>query len=151
MEALVRFLVTSVLFVPSSALAAGGEIVQCTGLERVDTIAGMPHDATRTFANDKIRLWHIDTYGEPVCCSSHLVIIAPDPNDEITERQCVRLSDRGSIGFQWIDLKGITSSYSSSKGLLLSVPVERYNDGITGVNDIINVRINQATGLIRLE
>ncbi len=135
----------------SQARAAGAEIVACDGLESVDAIAGELQNSTRTFARGKIRLWHIDTGGEPVCCSSHLVIVAPTPDEELGGLQCKRLSSQGSLGFQWLNLPAIKSSYHAGKGLLISVPVEYYNDGNAGIKRTINVRINQATGGIIVE
>ena len=125
--------------------------MRCSGLESVYNVVEPVEQATRTFASGKIRIWHVDTGGEPVCCSSHLVIIAPDPNEELTQTQCVRLSDQGSLGFQWIEFKDISASYDPAKGLLLSVPVERYNDGNEGLKDTIDLRINQATGAVVIE
>ena len=74
---------------------------------RVDTVIEPWSDATRTFANGKIRIVLLDT-AEPACCSYHLAIMAPDPQNELGLRQCKTLSDGGDFtGFQSIDLKAI--------------------------------------------
>ena len=130
---------------------AEAEIVDCSGLESVRNVVLPLADGTRTFANGKIRIWHIDTGGEPACCSSHLAIIAPHPEDELGYQQCVRLSDGGSLGFQWLSVKNIQASYDAGKGLLLNVPVERYINGVDSHKLTIGVRINQATGAIVVE
>lgn len=131
---------------------ADASIETCEGPSSVANVTYPWNEATRTFANERIRIVTVDTGGEPVCCSAHLVILAPDPNNELGDWQCKILSDGGQWrGFQFVDIKGVKSSYIASKGLLLSVPVERYIDGIKSNKAIIDVRINQATGSIVIE
>ncbi len=136
--------VTSVAF-------AEPTISQCGGSTRVDAIVEPWSQATRTFANGKIRIIALDT-AEPACCSFHLAIIAPNPGDEMGLRQCVTLNDGGEwTGFQAVSVKNTRSSYDAGRGLLLSVPVERYIDGIRSTKLTVDVRINQATGAITIE
>jgi len=131
---------------------AEASIETCEGPSSIAHVTYPWEEATRTFANEKIRLVTVDTGGEPACCSGHLVILAPDPRDELGNQQCKILSDGQTWqGFQFVDLKGVRSSYDASKGLLLSVPVERYIDGIKSSKAVIDVRINQATGSIEIE
>ena len=49
------------------------------------------------------------------------------------------------------NVAGTHSSYDPGKGLLLSVPVERYIDGIRSTKLIVDIRINQATGSVTIE
>ncbi len=110
---------------------------------------------TRTFANGKIRIAHVDTGGEPVCCSSYLAILAPTGSEiELESRQCKLLTDGPEMsGFNWIAFDSITASYDPGLGLLLSVPVERYDfagDGTT-IPATVGIRINQASGEIYTE
>lgn len=112
---------------------------------------------TRTFANGNIRIAHVDTGGEPVCCSSYLAILAPTGSDVALEsRQCKLLTDgTQASGFSWINFADITASYDASLGLLLTVPVERYDFNST-TNEVtkpatVYIRINQATGDIYTE
>lgn len=154
MQNTVRTLAVAValMHAPLAGAQADASIAQCAGPDSVQNVMEPWSDATRTFANGAIRIIHLDTGGEPVCCSSHLAILAPNPEDELGFRQCKLLSDGAEfMGFQFIDLKGIRSSYNAAKGLLLSVPVERYVDGIKSNKAVIKVRINQATGAITLE
>ncbi len=107
---------------------------------------------SRTFANGKIRIAHVDTGGEPVCCSSHLLILAPDPDDELANRSCHLLSDgETGTGFQTLSVPDVSATYDPAKGLLISVPVERYIDGLKSNKAKISVRINQATGGVTVE
>ncbi|NKB53806.1 MAG: hypothetical protein GKR97_16585 [Rhizobiaceae bacterium] len=67
-------------------------------------------------------------------------------------RQCVTLNDGAEwTGFQSVSVSNTQSSYDPGRGLLLSVPVERYIDGIRSTKLIVDVRINQATGAITIE
>ena len=111
--------------------------------------------ATRAYANGAIRVVHLDTQGEPVCCSSHLAILAPDPEDVLGGRQCVLLSDGPpGTGFLDIAVPDMTASYDPARGLLIEVPVRRY-DGVQGADPArgtrVRVRINQQSGAIALE
>ena len=135
----------------SSAWAEPG-FSQCSGgVARIDAIVEPWSDNTRTFANGKIRIVHLDT-AEPACCSFHLGILAPNPADEPYPFQCVTLNDGAEwTGFQAIHFADIEASYDPGLGLLLSVPAERYIDGLKSTPLTLRVRINQATGSITLE
>ena len=136
----------------SFPVSAAPILLDCDGPAHVSSVAEPWKDATRTFANGVIRVVWVDTGGEPACCSSHLVILAPDPEDELGNRKCRILSDGAQwLGFQSVDVSGIKSSYDAGKGLLLSVPIERYIDGIKSNKSSVGVRINQANGIISIE
>jgi hypothetical protein len=123
----------------------------CEGQARVDSIIEPWSENTRTFANGAIRIVGLDT-AEPACCSFQMAIIAPDPNDEMGLSQCLTLNDGGEwTGFQFVDIAGTESSYDPGKGLLLSVPVKRYVDGINSIQAVVDIRINQATGSVVIE
>lgn len=148
---LLSIFVMAAMAVP--AVAQSG-IHECSWVSQARNIVEPWAEHTRTFANGKIRIAHLDTGGEPVCCSSHLLIIAPDPNDEQGYNQCRVLSggaeDPGQ-GFLWIRFEQISASYDPARGLLLSVPVRRYVDGLNDTEGLVEVRINQATGAITIE
>ncbi len=131
---------------------AEASIETCEGPSSIANVTYPWNEATRTFANDKIRIVTVDTGGEPACCSAHLVILAPDPEDELGNQQCKILSDGQQWqGFQFVDIRNMKSGYDAAKGLLLSIPVERYVDGVKSNKAIVDVRINQATGSIVVE
>ena len=138
------------LTVTTTALAEP-TLSACEGPTRIDAIIEPWDQHTRTFANGAIRIIGLDT-GEPACCSYHLAIIAPDPQEENWPRQCLALNDGGEwTGFQSVDVGGTQSSYDPGRGLLLSVPVERYIDGIRSTKMVVDIRINQATGEVTIE
>lgn len=132
-------------------------ISQCDWPANLRNIVEPWEQNTRTFANGNIRIAHVDTSGEPVCCSSYLAILAPTGSEEVLDsRQCALLTDGEQLsGFTWIDFPAITASYDPGLGLLLTVPVERYDfqgtqNGGT-LPGIVNIRINQANGDITTE
>ncbi len=145
------FITLCAILVAGPAMAEAS-LMECDGPAGVADVVEPWEQSTRTFANGLIRIVHVDTGGEPACCSSHMVILAPDPNDELGLRGCRILSDGQKFtGFQSVDVPGVASSYDAALGLRLSVPVERYIDGIQSSKATVHVRINQATGVISLE
>src|SRR5436189_255028 len=106
--------------------AHAAEVGPCNDLDRISNLVGQ----TKSFADGKIRIAHVDTDGEPVCCSSHLLVFIPSP--EIGS-QCFAVSqqaakDSGSpMGFNNIEFSRIKAAYDPQRGLLLNVPYTLYN------------------------
>ncbi len=88
---------------------------------------------TRTFYNGQVRVAVVDTGGEPVCCSSYLVVIYPNVDDELGGRSCMMLSQGERSGWAGIDVKTIRSSYAAATGLTLTVPVKVMREDGNGV------------------
>lgn len=156
-SALLSLAVAGIAAAFSANAFAQAAISQCEWPANLQNILEPWEQHTRTFANGNIRIAHVDTQGEPVCCSSYLAILAPTGSEVALEsRQCALLTDGAELsGFTWIDFPAITASYDPGLGLLLSVPVERYDfqgtqNGGT-LPDIVNIRINQANGSITTE
>ena len=128
-------------------------ILDCPNeLASVRNIVEPLRDSTRTYGNGSTRILHLDTGGEPACCSSYLAILAPDPKSELGDRQCkVLASNAHGLGFMSISMLDVSSAYDSTKGLLLTIPVKLYKDGITSVTTYIKVRVNQSSGDVVLE
>lgn len=116
-----------------------------------------PWDAfSRSFAGGVIRIAQLDTGGEPVCCATHLLVLAPsEGGNGPIYRQCFVVSDKDGAGFYDIDFPGIMASELPGPGLRLDVPVSRYHDrvglGEPGVPDRITIRIDPPTGSVALE
>ena len=108
-----RYVVCWLVVLGSAAGAA--EVGPCNDLDRISYLVGR----TRSFSRDKVRIAHIDTDGEPVCCSSHLLVFIP--GKEIGS-QCFAVSQkaaRGSEaqrGFSNIEFGRIKSSYDPDRG-----------------------------------
>ncbi len=136
--------------------AAAQVITECNEIASAVNIAEPWEANTRTFANGAIRVAMLDTGGEPACCSRHLMVLMPaGGGDEPVWRQCRIASAQPGLGFYDVDVPGITASYNPSKGLLLSVPIGHWHQGMeTGappIPDRMEIRINQATGTVVFE
>ncbi|MFP7569760.1 hypothetical protein [Marivita sp. S2033] len=101
---------------------------------------------TRSFANGDIRLIALDTGGEPVCCSAHLMVLFPAPEDP--GGLCALISNDGSLGWAGILLEKATALYDPAIGLTVSVPVIEYIDGIQDTRLSIAVNVNQQSGVV---
>ena len=106
---------------------------------------------TRTFYNGQVRVAVVDTGGEPVCCSSYLVVIYPNVDDELGGRSCTMLSQGERSGWAGIDVKAIRTSYNATTGLSLAVPVSVLRDDDTGVRKVtINLRLDLRTSKLTI-
>lgn len=138
-------------------LAATAQIVrECDWVGTPANIMEPWEEFSRSFANGAIRIAQLDTGGEPVCCATHLLVLAPSEDDNgPIYRQCFEVSDNSGAGFYDIDFPGIVASYDPRLGLRLEVPVFRYHDGVglgqPGLPGRIAIRINQATGRVTPE
>lgn len=147
-------LVALVAAVPLSAPAQ--VVADCDWIASPANIAEPWDQNSRTYANGAIRVALLDTGGEPVCCSAHLLILAPSGGqDEPVYRQCRVASAGAGTGFFSIDVPGIAASYDPAKGLLLSVPVGHWHQGMESgqpaIPDRMEIRINQASGEVSFE
>lgn len=135
-------------------LASAQAITACDWIGTAANIVEPWEVNSRTFANGDIRVAWVDTGGEPVCCSSHLMILSPsgDGSDEPSYRQCVVASAGPGMGFYSIDVPGIRARYDPAKGLSLSVPIGHWHEAIEGgvgpIPDQMEILINQATGAV---
>jgi hypothetical protein len=120
----------------------GAEVGPCNDLDRISILVGQ----TKSYSRGKITIAQVDTDGEPVCCSSHLLVLIP--NREIG-RQCFALSQKaakgsdGQVGFNRIEFNRITVSYDTQRGLLLNVPYRLSSpDGGRGRPGKVNLRVD---------
>ncbi len=141
------------LALASPALSA--VVRECDGATEAAFNILEPWEAnTRTFYQGRVRVAHLDTGGEPACCSAHLLVIfyADDDPESLV---CRLVSESEGRGFAAIDFKGLKSSYDPARGLLLSFGYSAYPvDGgfDTGVNrGVAKVRINIPAGTVTVE
>jgi hypothetical protein len=141
----------TVLVVLGSA-ADAAEVGPCNDLDRISNLVGQ----TKSYSEGKIRIAHVDTDGEPVCCSSHLLVFIPSPD---IGSQCFAISQKAAngsesqLGFNNIEFNGIKASYVPQRGLLLNVPYTLYNpQGGRGKPGSANVRVILGDkGSVRIE
>lgn len=155
MRAFKPILILAVAALPT--LAQAQVVTECDWVANPANIMEPWEQNSRTFANGNIRVALLDTGGEPVCCSAHLLVLSPsgDGSDEPVFRQCRVVSARAGEGFFAMDIPGISASYDPARGLLVSVPVAHWHPGVeTGQSPIwerMDIRINQATGAVTYE
>ena len=107
---------------------------------------------TKLFSNGAVRVALIDTGGEPVCCSWHLLILSPNKDEQAEYRSCHLVNDHEGLGFVAIDFAKLSASYDPKKGLLISFPYALYNDeGGPQKQGVGKVRINSADGNVTAE
>ena len=105
--------------------AEAAEVGPCKELDRISILVGQ----TKSYAGGKVRIALVDTEGEPVCCSSHLLVFIPDP--EIGS-QCFAVSQRaakdseGAMGFNGLAFDRIKVWHGRDRSLLLNVPYTLY-------------------------
>lgn len=127
------------------------EVGPCNGLDRIGYLVGQ----TKSYSQGKIKIAEIDTDGEPVCCSAHLLVFIPAP--ELGSR-CFAVSEKaaqddGSArGFSSIGFDKITASYDAAKGLLLTVPYTLYAGGGSGHPRTAGLRVDlRGAGSVTVE
>jgi hypothetical protein len=134
-----------------AAPVAAAEIGPCGELDRISLLVGQ----TRSFSGGKVKIAEIDTDGEPVCCSSHLLVFIPDLDGG---SRCFALSDKAARGessargFSGIGFGKIAASYDAGSGLLLTVPYTLYAGGGPSHPRTTRVRIDlRGDGLVTVE
>jgi hypothetical protein len=145
----IRILLAALLLAATPLKAA--EIGPCGEIDRIGFLVGQ----TKSFAQGKIKIAEVDTDGEPVCCSAHLLIFVPAP--DIGSR-CFALSDTAAKGessargFSGIAFSRIAGVYDAGKGLLLTVPYTLYSGGGAGHPRTLRVRVNlRGEGAVTIE
>jgi hypothetical protein len=133
-------------------VAQAAEVGPCNDLDRISLLVGQ----TKSYAEGKIRIAHVDTDGEPVCCSSHLLVLVP--STEIGS-ECFAVSQKAARdsqsaqGFSSIEFNRVKASYDAQRGLLLNVPYTLYGgQGGRGKPGTVNVRVNLSDkGSVKIE
>jgi hypothetical protein len=86
-------------------------------------------DHTRQFHSKLVRVTMLDTGGEPVCCSIHLLVTFPSAGqDEPVYSECKLVGSEEGRGFLSIAFDKMTAKYDPKKGLTISFPYTTYND-----------------------
>jgi hypothetical protein len=108
---------------------------------------------TRTFYKGQVRVALLDTGGEPVCCSMHLMILSPAGGQDEPEYQaCHLINDHEGMGFVAIDFDKLAAAYDPKTGLLISVPYHLYNnEGGPQKGGTAKIRVNTANGTLTVE
>jgi hypothetical protein len=135
-----RFILVSMftLLVSTSAHTSPAAAVHdCGGLDSIGNLVGN----VRSFAQGAIRVAYVSTE-EPAAAPDHLLIFVAE---EPMGASCYAVSaNADGRGFSYVNMKGLTASYDSNKGLLVSVPVNSYDSNKGSVPaGRVNVRISR--------
>lgn len=125
--------------------AAAPTVVECTNYAMATYVMEPWEKNTRTFYNGQVRVALVDTDGEPACCSTWLVVIFPDVQDELGGRTCRMVGTGETLGYAGVNLAGIKTAYNAATGLTLTVPVRRMEGGDVIRNETVRLRLDLRT------
>jgi hypothetical protein len=147
------FLSAGVLVATAAFVTEAGavQVRPCDETASVQSLAEPWEKNSRTFSNGNVRVALLDTGGEPVCCSVHLLILAPDTTSEMGDRTCHIVGDHDSLGFAGVDFTKLQAKYEEGKGLLLTFPYTLYVDGLSSKPGTARVRVNLERGTVTKE
>ena len=144
----------------SATPAAAVAVYPCGSLNRMDIIWEPWEQHSKTFYEGQVRVSLIDTWGEPACCSMHIAVLMPPPEDEPGMAvACFAVSatagteEAHGMGFSGIGWDKLKTEYDASRGLLISFPYGVYDadTGSSRPGGIAKVRINMAERTIKPE
>ncbi|MBS0469746.1 MAG: hypothetical protein JSR60_01655 [Proteobacteria bacterium] len=149
-----RWVLAVLLLIGFAAPAAAVSITDCNDDTVTASAANIaePWDKnTKTFSNGLIRVALIDTGGEPVCCSMHLLVLHAVQDEGIEDRYCHIVNDHDQMGFVGIGFDKLTARYDPKKGLLITFPYSLYVDGMSDKPGVAKIRINIPDGTVKVE
>jgi hypothetical protein len=146
-----RVAAATVAFVLAILPAYAVQVRDCDYAADVRSIAEPWEKNTRSFYDGNVRVALLDTGGEPVCCSVHLLVLVPDKNDEMGGRFCKIVGDHDALGFAGIDFARLTTRYDAGRGLLVTFPYQLYVDGLSSKSGVARVRVNVERGTVGVE
>lgn len=151
-----RRFVLGVLFLCALATpAAALSVMDCNDDQSTASAANIAppwEKNTRLFYNGQVRVAVMDTGGEPVCCSLHLLVLSPaGGQDEPEFTACHLVNDHEGMGFVGLDVAKLTAAYDPKKGLLITIPYRLYKDDGGTKPGTGKIRLNLAKGTVTVE
>ncbi len=105
----------------------------------------------KDFAKGAVRLFVMDTDGEPVCCSMFANLIVHDSSSEIGGYKCLNIRAPTSTGgVSSLNMSKVSSSYNSKLGLTLEIPFGFYTDGVSSTVKSVKLLVNQKKGTVKI-
>jgi hypothetical protein len=148
-----RVLIAVLSLLAAALPVAAVEVRECDYAADVRSLAEPWEKNARSFYNGAVRIALLDTGGEPVCCSQHLLVLLPNnggPEGMDQGKICRIVGDREGLGYLGIEMQRMRASYDR-RGLLLTFPVHMYGDGIRNRRGVARVRINAGAGTVTAE
>ncbi len=146
-----RTLLASAALIAAMLPATAAEVRDCDFAASLQTLVEPWEKNIRSYYNGQVRVALVDTWGEPACCSTHLLIMIPSNDEPAEGRICKVVGDKGTNGFQAIAIDKIKTSYDAKRGLLISFPFKRYIDGVKFTPGVGRVRVNLQAGTVKAE
>lgn len=143
MRAFLALIALSVLSASASAL----ELKSCDDANiGLTTLIAPVAKNSRTFKDDKISVFAVDTI-EPVCCAAGVAVVLPDVSDELGNNQCLAV-----VGVASVQLDEAVIEDDPAKGMLISIPTRVFSEAADSApGDPIRLRINVDKGTVALE
>lgn len=121
----------------------------CDWLRDMRNIVEPWEENSRTFYNGGLRVVNADS-GEPACCSANLLLLLPDPEDEMEGRKCVAIGLGPGMGVSRIDFDALTATYDPATGLTLKFPYAVFDPETSRMGQTLRatVTVNMKTGVV---
>lgn len=101
---------------------------------------------SRTFKDDKISVYEVDTV-EPVCCAGGVAIVIPDVEDVLGGNKCLAV-----VGAASVQLDEAVASDEADKGVLLTIPTKQFNEASDSIpGPPMKLRVNLEMGSVVAE
>jgi hypothetical protein len=101
---------------------------------------------SRTYKDDKISVYAVDTV-EPVCCAAGVAVVIPDVADELGGNKCLAV-----VGVASVQLDEAVSEDDPAKGLLISIPTRVFNEASDSApGEPIKLRVDVEKGTLVVE
>ena len=151
-----RFILGILVLLAMTAPAAAVSVMDCNDDQSTAAAANIAEPwekNTKVFYNGQVRVAVVDTGGEPVCCSIHLLVLSPaGGQDEPEYTACHLINDHEGMGFVSIDFARIAAAYDAKKGLLITFPYGLYVDGVKpNKPGTAKIRLNLKAGTVTAE
>lgn len=146
-----RSLIAAAALLAAAVPVTAAEVRDCDFAASLQTLVEPWEKNIRSYYNGQVRVALVDTWGEPACCSTHLLIMIPSNEAPAEGRVCKVVGDKGTTGFQAIAIDKIKTSYDAKRGLLISFPYKRYIDGLKFTPGVGRVRVNLQAATIKAE
>ena len=102
--------------------------------------------SSRTYKDDKISVYAVDTV-EPVCCAAGVAVVIPDVTDELGGNKCLAV-----VGVASVQLDEAVSEDDPAKGLLISIPTRVFNEASDSApGEPIKLRVDVEKGTLVVE
>jgi hypothetical protein len=146
-----RFAIAAVALIATALPAAAVHVRECDEIASLQSLAEPWEKNIKSFYQGQVRVALLDTGGEPVCCSMHLVIMMPNNDIPAEGRVCRLVSQKDHLGFESIDMSRLRTSYDPKRGLLVEFPYTLYIDGSKSNHGNGRVRVNVQKGAVTAE